>query len=157
MPWGQFIVQWLHVFFAIVWFGGVTMMFAVVGPALKSSDPAAAMQVGGQLARRVQRLLAPAGGLTIIFGLLRATVYGPVRSLSFFSGSAYGSTLIAAVVLAVAIAVLGGITGRVGSSLATAPVAERPKLLARITALTGAQIVGFILALTCMMLMRYGM
>lgn len=157
MPWGQFITQWLHVFFAIVWFGGTVLMFAVIAPALRSADPSAAMQVGAQIGRRAQMVLGPAGGLTIIFGLLRATVFGPVKSWSFFDGSAYGMTLIAAIVLAVLIAAIGGVTGGVGASIATAPESERPKLIARIGSLTGLSVFGFILALTCMLLMRYGL
>jgi uncharacterized membrane protein len=158
MPWGQFMVQWLHVFFAIVWLGGVTLILFVVGPALRSSNPGAALNVGAQIGHRAQRVLGLAGGLTIVFGLLRATVFGPVRSWSFFSGgSAYGITLIIAFVLAIVIAVLGGMSGKIGTSLATATEEERPKLLARLGANSAIQFVGFILALTCMTLMRYGL
>lgn len=157
MPWAQFIVQWLHLFFAMVWLGGTALLFAVVGPSLKQSDPTAAMQVGEQIGRRTQMVLGPAGALTIIFGLLRATVFGPARSLTFFSGSAYGTTMLVALVLAIIIAVLGGVTGRIAGSLGAASADERQRLLARITLLSGASIVGFVLALTCMILMRYGL
>jgi uncharacterized membrane protein len=157
MPWGQFITQWLHVFFAICWFGGVLFLLVVVGPALQSSDPVAAGQIGEAIGRRTQRFLAPAGALTILLGLLRVTVFGPIRSWSFFDGSAYGMTAIAALVLAMVIAIFGGITGKIGASLGNAPPPERPAMLKRITLLASLSVVGFLLALTCMILMRYGM
>lgn len=157
MPWGLFIVQWLHVFFAICWFGGTLFLLVIVSPALQSCVPEAAAQVGERIGIRTQRFLAPAGVLTIIFGLLNATVFGPVRSWSFFSGSAYGTTLAVAIVIAIVIAVLGGITGRVGTSIARAPLADRTKLLKRITLLSALSVVGFIFVLTCMVLMRYGL
>jgi len=157
MPWGQLTVMWLHVFFAITWFGGTLFLLVVVSPALQSCDPSVAVQVGEQIGKRTQRVLAPAGVLTIIFGLLNATVFGPVRSWTFFGGSAYGATLLIAIVLAVIIAVLGAVTGRVGTSIARAPLEDRIKLLRRITLLSGLSVVGFIFALTCMVLMRYGL
>ncbi len=157
MPWGQIIVQWLHVFFAICWFGGTLFLLAVVSPSLQSCDPSVAVQVGEQIGKRTERFLAPAGALTIIFGLLNATIFGPVRSWSFFEGSAYGTTLLIAIVLAIIIAVLGAVTGRVGNSIARASVADRTKLLRRITLLAGLSVIGFIFALTCMVLMRYGL
>ena len=157
MPWGQFITQWLHVFFATVWLGGTVFVFTVIGPALRSADPAAALEVGHRLGQRTHMLLAPAGALTIIFGLLRATVYGPARSWDFFQGSAYGMTLGAALILAIIIAVLGAVNGRIARSLSTVPDAERPKLLRRISLLSGLSILGLCLGLTCMVLMRYGL
>jgi uncharacterized membrane protein len=157
MPWGHAVVEWLHVFFAIVWFGGTVFFFAVVGPALRRSDPAVALKMGPEIGRRAQLLLAPAGALTIIFGLLNAIVFGPANSLAYVSASAYGRTFITAVVLSVIIAVLGAITGRIGGSIARAPEAKQRELVAQIGTLSFVSIIGFCLVLVCMILMRYGL
>lgn len=157
MFWLGVAAHWLHVFFAIFWFGATLFMFSVMAPALKASAPTAAVEVGAQLGGRLTRILAPVGGLTILFGLLTATVFGPVKSISVLWTSAYGITALIALIIAIGLAVLGARTGQVGMSIGVAPDAERPQLLARIGRLTGMAVTGFVFILICMVLMRFGL
>jgi uncharacterized membrane protein len=157
MFWIGVIVHWLHVFFAIFWFGGVLFMFAVMSPALQAAPPAAALQVAAQLGGRLTRTFAPVGALTILFGILTATVFGPVKSLSVVWNSAYGATVTIALIIAIGLAVLGARTGQVGERLATASDSERPPLLARIGQMTSMAVTGFVVVLICMVLMRFGL
>jgi uncharacterized membrane protein len=157
MFWLGVVVHWLHVFLAIFWFGGVLFMFSVITPALKASAPPAALEVGAQLGGRLMRIFGPVGGLTILFGLVNATVFGPVKSLSILWMSAYGVTVMIAFIIAIGLAVLGARTGRVGMQIATAAESERPQLLERIGRMTGMAVTGFVAVLICMVLMRFGL
>ena len=150
-------MHWLHVYFAIFWFGGVLFLFAVMTPALKASAPPAALEVGAQMGSRLTKVMAPVGGLTILFGLINAIVFGPVKSLDFLWTSAYGVTVLIAFILAIGLAVLGARTGQVGMRIGTAPDAERPELLARIGRLTSMAVTGFVVVLVCMVLMHFGL
>ncbi len=157
MIWIAMLVQWLHIFFAIFWFGGTLFMFVVVSPALHASSPAAAGEVGNQIGLRMTKVLAPVGGLAILFGILNATLFGPVKTLAFLWSSAYGITVSVAFVLAIALAVHGASTGRIGASIATAPEAERPRLLSTVVRMAGVSVLGFIIVLACMVLMHDGL
>ena len=157
MFWLGIVVHWVHVFLAIFWFGGVLFMFGVMTPALKASAPAAALEVGGRLGGRLTRVMAPVGGLTILFGLINAIAFGPVKSLDVLWTSAYGVTVLIAFIFAIGLAVLGARTGQVGMRIATAPDPERPQLLVRIGRMTGMAVAGFVVVLICMVLMRFGL
>jgi uncharacterized membrane protein len=157
MFWLGVVVHWLHLFFAIFWFGGVLFMFAVMSPALRASPPAAALQVAAQLGGRLTRTFAPVGSLTMLFGILTATVFGPVKSLSMVWTSAYGATVTIALIITIGLAVLGASMGRVGERIATAPDAERPPLLGRIGQMSSMAVTGFVVVLICMVLMRFGL
>jgi uncharacterized membrane protein len=157
MLWIAMVVHWLHVFFAIVWFGGTLFMFAVVTPALTASSPEAAAEVGAALGLRTTRVLGPAGGLTILFGIVSATVFGPVRSLAFLWSSAYGVTVAVAFIVAIVLAVEGTRMGKVGQAIAAAPQADRPRLIQEIVRMAGVSVLGFIIVLTCMVLMHDGL
>ena len=157
MLWLAMVVHWLHVFFAIFWFGGTLFMFVVVMPALTASSPEAAAEVGAALGLRTTRVLGPAGGLTILFGIVSATVFGPVRSVAFLWSSAYGVTIGVAFIVAIVLAVEGARMGRVGRAIAAASQADRPRLIHKIVAMSGVSVLGFIIVLTCMVLMHDGM
>ncbi|MBV8204005.1 MAG: hypothetical protein JO195_03145 [Candidatus Eremiobacteraeota bacterium] len=157
MFWIGIIVHWLHVFLAIFWFGGVLFVFAVMTPALKASAPPAALEVGAQMGSRLTKVMAPVGGLTILFGIINAIVFGPVKSLDVLWTSAYGVTVLIAFLVAIGLAVLGARTGQVGMAISTATDAQRPLLLERIGRMTGMAVSGFVVVLICMVLMRFGL
>jgi hypothetical protein len=102
-------------------------------------------------------VLGPAGGLTILFGIVSATVFGPVRSLAFLWSSAYGVTVAVAFIVAIVLAVEGTRMGKVGQAIAAAPQADRPRLIQEIVRMAGVSVLGFIIVLTCMVLMHDGL
>src|SRR5258708_9925876 len=98
MNWVQFAVQWLHVLFAIAWFGTVIGINVVVMPRVMKMTP-------GRQREFMQGLLeSPAphifGFVTIVLGLIRGTLLGPIKSIDFVLGSAYGRTWLVALAAA---------------------------------------------------------
>lgn len=170
MDWIQFGVQWLHVIFAVFWFGGQMFLDFVVMPTLRAVPPLVGREVGRVLAPRIGRYMRIAGGLVIVLGVLRGTVWGPLPpgedSLSF--GSEYGMTWSISILLAIAIFAVGdGLIARTARTLYAddalwVPSADgRPQ--ARLLALAGrlrtasiVQLVLFLAVFTCMILMRFG-
>ena len=75
------IAQWLHVFFGIFWFGGTLYATFVVFPALARLQPASARAATIQLQR-----VALA---TIVLGIVRGTVFGPIQAADQLT-STYG-------------------------------------------------------------------
>ena len=170
MDWIQFGVQWLHVIFAVFWFGGQMFLDFVVMPTLRAMPPLVGRDVGRVLAPRIGRSMRIAGALVIILGVLRGTVWGPLPpgedSLSF--GSEYGMTWSISILLAIAIFAVGdGLIGRTARALYADETLWTPgadsKPQARLLALTGRlrtasiiQLVLFLAVFTCMILMRFG-
>ena len=157
MSLSAFIVEFLHIFFAIFWFGATLTMSAIVAPALHDTSPEAANEFGARIGPRVVKVLGPVAGLTILFGILNATVFGPVKSFSFLWSGPYGISVTIAFVLAIVVAALTVQTGRVGASIPVAPLTARPAIIQRLVRLQALSILGFVAILICMLLMHDGM
>jgi uncharacterized membrane protein len=172
MDWVQFAVQWLHVIFAVFWFGGTMYFDFVVLPTLRQVPPLTGREVGRALAKRIPLFMRTAGIVVIVLGLLRGTVWGPLPpgepSVSF--GSDYGITWSISILLAVAIFAVGdGMIGRSARrlyeddalwSFATAggpPSAGFLALSSRMRTFSLVQLALFLAVFTCMILMRFGL
>jgi len=81
--WGLMLIQWLHVFSGIGWFGSILYLDFVVIPAVMTLPLEQQRTVSKALAIFANRVLTPAALLTIILGLVRGTIFGPVQSWSF--------------------------------------------------------------------------
>jgi uncharacterized membrane protein len=170
MDWVQFAVQWLHVIFAVFWFGGTMFLDFVVMPTMQKVPPPSSRAFGAAMAPRMAMLMRVAAVVVIVLGLLRGTVWGPLPpgdgSLSF--GSQYGMTWSISILLAIAIAAIGdGVLGRTAGRLYAddalwAPGADgRPAAgllagTARLRTWSLVQLVLFLAVFTCMILMRFG-
>ena len=157
-------VQWLHVVFGIFWFGAVlTLTFGVV-PALGRAPQSGEQTLIRVLQQRIHRLLPPIAGITILLGLVRGTIIGPVTNLQAAFGTAYGRTWTAALVVSIATLIVGarGIGGgftRLAAMELTADRASRTAYdtqLQRIRLAGYLAITGFLAIITCMILMRFG-
>jgi hypothetical protein len=172
MDWVQFAVQWLHVIFAVFWFGGTMYFDFIVLPTLRKVPPLTGRDVGRALAGRIPPFMRTAGLVVIVLGLLRGTVWGPLPpgdgSLSF--GSDYGITWSISILLAIAIFAIGdGVLGRTAHKLydddslwgfATAggpPPAGFLALSGRMRTFALVVLVLFVAVFTCMILMRFGL
>ena len=74
MDWLVFVVQWLHVLLAILWFGNSLSLATITIPAISRLPLVRQQEVGAQLGEvgtRVIDIVAPA---VIILGILRGTV-----------------------------------------------------------------------------------
>jgi uncharacterized membrane protein len=155
MPvWVLAVLQWLHVFFGIFWFGAVLTLDFIVIPTVMTVSPAVQQAFGGALGKRAPKVITPVAGMTILLGLIRGIAGGVLGNL----GSAYGLTWIAALVLGTGLLVFGlrFITPAAEKIQETAPGPEFDAAVEHIKRLTISELVGFALILTFMIAMRFG-
>lgn len=157
-------VQGLHVLFGIFWFGSVLTLTFVVVPVLGRAPQPGKQTFVGAIEQRVHHLLPPVAGATILLGLLRGTIFGPITSFQAAFGTAYGRTWTAALVFSIATLIAGarGIGGgftRLAAMVLTANDVSRTAYdtqLRKIGAAGYITIAGFLATFTCMILMRFG-
>ena len=77
MDWLVFAVQWLHVLFAILWFGNSLSLATITIPAISRLPLVRQQEIGAQLGERGTRVIDIVAPAVIILGLLRGTVFGP--------------------------------------------------------------------------------
>jgi uncharacterized membrane protein len=128
------VVQWLHVIFAIFWFGSALYSRAVIWPALRRLGPERESEVIGAMrsgpARRITIVVSSG---TVILGIVRGVAAGVLGELT----TLYGLTFLVAAAVGVTMA-LWTIVG------------FGPAWLARLF------VPGFFLMFTLMILMRFG-
>lgn len=167
--WSLILIQWLHVFFGILWFGSTLYLDVVVIPAVMTLPLEQQRTVSKPLTRFSERVIIPAGLLVILLGLLRGIVFGPVRSPDFLFGTAYGLTFLIALLSALATFAWGQLVlTRAARRLDTFPLAEVMKAdgtaalaftaqVQRVKHFGLIELFGFIIIFTCMILMRFGL
>ena len=157
MLWGHIIVQWLHVLLAVLWFGGTMFLALVVGPTLATASAQAQAEIGAQIAHRAKLLFAPVGGLTILLGIINATVFGPIQSWDALFGSSYGVTVAVSVVLGIVLAIFGATIGNKAATIAAAPAEQREPIVRQVMSMSKVQMLIFFVAFTLMVLLRYSL
>src|SRR5256712_5753671 len=99
MLWLQVAVTWLHVLAAIFWFGGTLYALFVLGPIVMSLPLQTQVAISRAAAKRANVIFETLGGITILLGIVRGTLLGPVQSTGFLLGTPYGITWGIALVL----------------------------------------------------------
>ncbi len=167
--WLLIVIQWLHVFLGIVWFGGTMYLDFVALPAVTTLPLDQQRNISRPLTIFTDRALVPASILVIILGLIRGIVFGPVRSLDFLLGAAYGITFLIAFLASVATFLWGRfVVARAAGHLETFPLAAVMKSgstaahafaaqVQRVKLLAIVQLSGFFIIFTCMVFMRFGL
>ena len=168
MDWLLVAAQWLHVVTAIVWFGSVLYSDFVLIPALNTLPLPIQRTVGAAIGRRANRVIPPVAGAVILLGIIRGTVFGPIKSLDALA-TPYGITWLVSLVLAIATFIYGVrlITPAL-DRLAAMPDAEALNpdgtptpalnaLVAHVKKIVGAELLLFLVIFTCMILMRFGL
>jgi uncharacterized membrane protein len=164
MDWLQFGVQWLHVLLGIFWFGNAIVVAAILIPAISTLPIPTQRQVGGRyadIAERTFKVVAPA---VIVLGIVRGTLFGPIRSLDTLT-TTYGVTWLVALVAAIAtflwgLYVIGGAAQVMNAAPLAAdggPTPELERATARVKRVAVLELFGFIVVFTCMILMRFGL
>ncbi|HEX3270436.1 MAG TPA: hypothetical protein VHR15_07285, partial [Ktedonobacterales bacterium] len=95
------VVQWLHVITAVMWFGTTLFLDLILIPTLTTFPISQQREFNARLIPNMVRIIAPTALAVVILGLLRGTVFGPVKSLDYLFGTAYGWTFLIALLLAV--------------------------------------------------------
>lgn len=164
MPfWLIIVVQWLHVFCGISWFGSRIVVTFILLPTMRRIPQAKQHDFLRELIRRFVRVEPALGVATIVLGILRGTVFGEVRSLDIAFGTTYGITWVTAFALGIVIAILGGLVGASFKTLEAIPVAGDgssevafTQRLVRTEGYSQLSLALFFLIFTCMILMRFG-
>jgi uncharacterized membrane protein len=149
------LVHWVHVATALVWFGGQVFLYLALWPAVLGQPLPQARTFVMAIAPQIARLMRVIGPTVVVTGLLRGTVFGPIRSLGTLATS-YGLTFLTGLAVVVALIVHGG---RLRATLGPRVFADGAfpdgarAFLARQRAIT----LGLLsLILVCMVLMRFG-
>ncbi len=153
----------------IFWFGSTLYVDFVVIPAVMTLPLEQQRTVSKPLTLFSDRMLIPAAILVILLGLLRGTIFGPVRSLGFLFGTAYGITFLIAFLAALATLSWGHfVLGRAARHPETFQLTEVMKSagavafafaaqMKRVKLLALLELFGFFVIFTCMILMRFGL
>jgi uncharacterized membrane protein len=163
------IVHWLHVFCAIFWFGGTLFLDFVIIPAIIPLPISQQRSFSTRISKIATSIVTPVATLAILLGLVRGTVFGPVRSLEFLFGTPYGITFLIGFVLAIGTYLWGLlVTARQGLRLNQIPVDEQAlaegklpveftKQLELVRRVAMLELLGFFAVFTCMVLMHFGL
>ncbi len=161
--WLIVVVQWLHVFCGIFWFGSRLVVTFILLPTMRRVPQAKQRDFLGELVRHFVRVEPLLGIATLVLGFLRGTVFGQVTSLDAAFGTPYGLTWTTALVLGVAIAILGGLVGSNFVKLQFIPVADDgssqvafDRQLAKTQRYSRLSLALFLLIFSCMILLRFG-
>jgi uncharacterized membrane protein len=167
MDWLQFIVQWLHVFLGIFWFGAVLYADFILIPAITTLPIRTQRELGGAIGPRASRIIEPVAGLVILLGIIRGTAFGPIKSLDALT-TTYGLTWLVALIAAVAtflwakrviipaIDRLNAISLDQVANADGSPPAAVIAAIDRVKQVTLLELIGFFIIFTCMVLMRFG-
>ncbi len=154
MFWILVVLQWLHVLFAIFWFGFVMTLDFLIIPTVQTLEPRVQQAFGGAFGRRVPKVITPVASTVILLGVLRGIAGGVLGRL----GSAYGLTWIAALVITTGLLLLGiyVLTPLAQKLQSASPGPEFDAILNRLKGLTVAELVGFLVVISLMIAMRFG-
>jgi hypothetical protein len=152
--WVTAVVHWLHVFFAIFWFGAVLTIDFLIVPTVQGLAPQVQQAFGGAFGQRAPKLILPVAVITILLGITRGITGGVLGNL----GSAYGLTWIAALVLGIGVAAWGYfvITPAAQNLQSSTSEGDFQVRLAQVKKVTVAELFGFALILIFMVAMRFG-
>ncbi|MFL5779358.1 MAG: hypothetical protein ACJ761_10495 [Chloroflexota bacterium] len=168
MDWLQFGVQWLHVFLGIFWFGAVLYADFILIPAINTLPLGKQREFGSAVGARAARIIPAIAAGVILLGIVRGTLFGPVKSLDFLLTTAYGLTWLVALVAAVstftwaklqiepAIARLVNVPDAEALTPDGQPTPKLEAIVADVKRKTLLELVGFFVIFTCMILMRFG-
>ena len=168
MDWLQFGAQWLHVLFGILWFGAALTTNFIFVPALMKLPLDRQREVGGLYGDRASRVLSIAAMTVITLGIIRGTIFGPIKSADAL-GTNYGITWLVALIAAIATyawakRVIEPAIGRLNAIDPARALLPGGAPSPELTAALGAakrnallELLGFLVIFTCMILMRFGL
>lgn len=165
---GMLLIQWIHVFLAVYWFGGTIYVNTIVIPNLIKMPVSQSRPFTSAISKSSSKIFPIVQTLVIVFGVLRGTMFGPINSASELT-SGYGLRFLVSLILTVLLAGFShGVTGRTARKLGELPVDEVMKgsgpafdeykaLANKIKGYSVFQLLLFVTIFTLMIMMRFGM
>jgi uncharacterized membrane protein len=165
MDWVVIVVQWLHVLLGILWFGNALVLDVIVIPAINRLPIVAQREIASYLGSRATPIFHVVVPLIILLGFIRGTLLGPIKSLDFLFGSAYGLTWLVALIATITTYLWGLFVIipalRVMDAIPLNPdgsgTPELERATDRVKLVVSLELVGFFIIFTCMILMRFGL
>ena len=168
MDWFQFVAQWLHVLMGITWFGAAITMNFIVLPAMGKLPMDRQREFGRHLGEQADYVLIRVAMAVITLGVLRGTLFGPIKSLDALT-TQYGITWLVALVAGISTFLWG--TRVVGAGIHRMNSIPVEKAFNPDGTMTSAfsdafalvkrngmiELLGFFVLFTCMILMRFGL
>jgi len=96
MPWGPFVIEWVHILLGIFWFGRALYANLILAPAMMQLGPSVRRELFTAMAGRAPVIMVWAGYLTVTAGFVRGTVFGRIQSVDVLFGTRYGVVWLAA-------------------------------------------------------------
>ena len=168
MDWIVVAVQWLHVLLGITWFGAALYNALILVPSIMPMSLAEQRRIGQAIGARSFTVLRPVALAVIALGVVRGTVFGPIKSLDRLA-SPYGLTWLIALVFAIgayfwAERVIGPALDRMNGIPEAAavgpdgrPSAELDAAVENVKRKSILELGFFFVIFTCMILMRFGL
>ena len=158
-------VQWLHVLLGILWFGNALVLDVIVIPAINRLPIVTQREVASLIGARSTPIFHVVVPLIIVLGFIRGTVLGPIKSVDFLLGTAYGLTWLVALVAAILtylwglFVIIPGLHAmdRAPLNADGTPTPELEAATNRLKLLVSLELLGFFVIFTCMILMRFGL
>jgi len=150
------LVQWLHVIAGLLWVGGLVVAGYLLPRAMLDKPSTAARAVYDPFSRVLRPLMIAAGITVLVAGIVRGTVFGPVRSLGFAFGTPYGLTWLLALALTLTLMVHSGRWQERLPELIWNGDLKGPAAQARVDRHGLMELAMFAGILVCMVLMRFG-
>jgi uncharacterized membrane protein len=102
------IVQWFHIAAGLFWIGANLYQDYVIWPALLARPAADARAIFDASAKYAAPLMMASGMIVMFLGIVRGTLLGPIKSLSYLFTSVYGLTWLLALVVMIFLVAWGG-------------------------------------------------
>jgi hypothetical protein len=158
-------VQWLHVLLGVLWFGNALVLAVIVIPALSRLPIVTQRAIGSQIGIRSNQVLRIVVPLIIVLGFVRGTLFGPIKSVDFLVGTAYGWTWLVSLAMTILLYVWGervlipsvramDEAPPAANGTATAELAAAPN---RVKGLVLVELLAVLVIFSCMILMRFGL
>ncbi|HET7727490.1 MAG TPA: hypothetical protein VFK54_09205 [Candidatus Limnocylindrales bacterium] len=165
MDWVVIVVQWLHVLLGILWFGNALVLDVIVIPAINRLPIVRQREISSYIGARATPIFHVVVPLIIALGIIRGTLLGPIKSVDYLIGSAYGLTWLTALIVTILTYLFGlfmiiPALRRMDAAPVNPDGSPTPELAAainRVKRLVTLELMGFLVIFTCMILMRFGL
>ncbi len=152
---GVIVVQFLHVFFGAILVGSSVFMNFVLIPVLlkrPSAESRAFFETG---MKPISILMGVSGGMTLLLGVFRGTLFGQIKSLPDLS-TPYGITFLIAFALTLMMMILGPRTGPLLLKKTWNGKKYNPNAAKEAAAIVRFPLIMTLIILICMVLMHFG-